>query len=151
MVNYKHQYEQVKKMLSMYQDEIVPGMMAKIEELESHLKELESNEPLTLEELRQMDGEPVWITFVSPTDTCPAHWRIWNTHEYQPCELEACGTVWMAYRRKPYVAPVRSGEWLICCDGYYPYCSKCGEEPYRANNRNLPKFCPNCGARMDGE
>lgn len=49
------------------------------------------------------------------------------------------------------VAPVRHGEWLICCDGYYPYCSKCGEEPYRANNRNLPKFCPNCGARMDGE
>lgn len=100
MTNYKHQYEQVKKMLTTYQDEIVPGMRAKIEELESHLKELESNEPLTLEELRQMDGEPVWITFVSPTDTCPAHWRIWNTHEYQPCELEACGTVWMAYRRK---------------------------------------------------
>ena len=33
--NYKHLYLQMKKMVAMYQDEIVPGFRAKIEELEA--------------------------------------------------------------------------------------------------------------------
>ena len=33
--NYKHLYEQTKLMLEMYQDEIVPGLREKIEELET--------------------------------------------------------------------------------------------------------------------
>lgn len=32
--NYKHLYEQMKTMVEMYQDELVPGMRKKIEELE---------------------------------------------------------------------------------------------------------------------
>jgi hypothetical protein len=32
--NYKHLYEQTKKMLAMYQDELIPGFRKKIEELE---------------------------------------------------------------------------------------------------------------------
>ena len=31
------------------------------QKVESKLKVVESNEPLTLDELRQMDGEPVWL------------------------------------------------------------------------------------------
>ena len=34
--NYKHLYEQTKKMLAMYQDELVPGFRKKIEELEKN-------------------------------------------------------------------------------------------------------------------
>ena len=26
------------------------------------------------------------------------------------------------------VEPVRHGKWVICCDGYYPYCTECGKE-----------------------
>lgn len=33
--NYKHLYEQMKKMVVMYQDEVVPGFRAKINELET--------------------------------------------------------------------------------------------------------------------
>ena len=33
--NYKHLYEQTKKMLTMYQDELIPGFRKQIEELES--------------------------------------------------------------------------------------------------------------------
>lgn len=44
--------------------------------------------------------------------------------------------------------PVRHGEWKICCDGYYPYCSVCKEEPI---GRKMSKYCPNCGAKMDLE
>lgn len=42
--------------------------------------------------------------------------------------------------------PCKYGKWLINCDGYYPYCSECGEEPVR--NR-MSNYCPNCGARME--
>lgn len=33
--NYKHLYEQTKKMLTMYQDELIPGFRKKVEELEA--------------------------------------------------------------------------------------------------------------------
>lgn len=45
-------------------------------------------------------------------------------------------------------APVVHGEWIICCDGYYPYCSVCKKEPKHGEMTN---YCPNCGAKMDGE
>lgn len=38
--NYKHLYEQVKKMLVMYQDEIVPGFREKIEDMENNMAEV---------------------------------------------------------------------------------------------------------------
>ena len=39
-------------------------------------------------------------------------------------------------------------KWEIDCDGYYPYCPKCGEEP---PGRCMTDYCPNCGADMRGE
>lgn len=36
--NYKHLYEQMKTIVEMYQDELVPGLRKKIEELERELK-----------------------------------------------------------------------------------------------------------------
>lgn len=39
--------------------------------------------------------------------------------------------------------PVRHGRWIICSDGYYPYCSECNHWP-----KEMTKFCPNCGAKM---
>lgn len=38
-----------------------------------------------------------------------------------------------------------TANWIICCDGYYPFCSVCGEEP---PGREMSKYCPNCGRRM---
>ena len=53
------------------------------------------------------------------------------------------------------VAEVRHGRWVWDTTGLYPkpICSRCGEEPYRRSNHtsDLPKYCPNCGARMDKE
>lgn len=40
--NYKHLYEQTKKMLTMYQDELVPGYRKKIEELEKQIADYKS-------------------------------------------------------------------------------------------------------------
>lgn len=38
--NYKHLYEQMKKMVAMYQDEIVPGLRKTIEEMERNRVEV---------------------------------------------------------------------------------------------------------------
>ena len=35
--------------------------------------------------------------------------------------------------------------WKIDCNGYYPYCPKCGYEPY---DGRLTNFCPDCGADL---
>lgn len=45
------------------------------------------------------------------------------------------------------VAPVVHAKWVICSDGYYPYCSNCSEGP----KGGLSSFCPHCGAKMDLE
>ena len=41
----------------------------------------------------------------------------------------------------------RKGCWLINSDGYYPYCSRCNNEP---QSRIMTDYCPNCGAHMKG-
>ena len=39
-------------------------------------------------------------------------------------------------------------KWNISCDGYYPYCSNCKNEP---QGREMTAWCPNCGAKTDKE
>ena len=89
------------------------------QELESNLKVLESNEPLTVDELRKMDGEPVWTVGVSYTrDGTFSMWDIiesvnengihfgysdeyvewWN---YGLKNMDGNLFGWIAYRRKP--------------------------------------------------
>lgn len=50
------------------------------------------------------------------------------------------------------VAPVRHGEWLLrhIGAGHYWECSACHTNPCIYVTEHT-KFCPNCGARMDGE
>lgn len=68
-----------------------------------------SNEPLTLEELREMDSEPVWIKF--HMDIYPAVWglvnaaesAVWDIQAHLPQRLafDRYGKTWIAFRRKP--------------------------------------------------
>ena len=77
------------------------------QELESSLKVLESNEPLTVDELREMDGEPVYIH--SDTFSGDCGWRVVKKASvldiqftYGDCFLFTFyGKSWIAYRRKP--------------------------------------------------
>ena len=39
----------------------------------------------------------------------------------------------------------KEGRWEINCDGYYPYCTVCGEEP---DTREMSPTCPMCGASL---
>lgn len=49
------------------------------------------------------------------------------------------------------VAPVVNGEWLLRHEGYGHYweCSVCHTNPCIYVTEHT-KFCPNCGAKMDG-
>ena len=65
------------------------------------------NEPLTQEELREMDGEPVWIVPMRGSGGF-CTWMLVDT-EYELCReahgemavFENCGKTWLAYRRRP--------------------------------------------------
>lgn len=59
------------------------------------------------------------------------------------CVLESYGRA-VAYSEKL----LKHGTWEICSDGYYPYCSECKSEP---DGGKMSRYCPNCGARMDGD
>lgn len=64
------------------------------------------NAPLTLKELREMEGEPVWVEF----SKCPeaSGWMLISAIRYcvydgmlGDCDFVNCGKTWLAYRRKP--------------------------------------------------
>lgn len=47
------------------------------------------------------------------------------------------------------VAPVVHGKWDDSFDGITPYCTACGRT--HSCMRRTPAYCPNCGAKMDGD
>ena len=63
------------------------------------------NQPLTLEELREMDGKPVWV--VQPHKVLPPFWGIVDIEDELVANFKYCAnfedydTEWLAYRRKP--------------------------------------------------
>ena len=68
----------------------------------------QSNDPLTLEELRGMDGEAVWVVPLNDFDILPANYLV-NAYEEQIVvdkfgaylDFEDYGKTWLAYRRRP--------------------------------------------------
>lgn len=80
--------------------------------------ERENTEPLTLEELRQMEGEPVWVKIIGASDFCwpkdawddyglvRKSWvRMWDRSRADiftvAHHFEEYGKSWLAYRNKP--------------------------------------------------
>lgn len=79
-----------------------------MQELINAQQEAEKNEPLTLDELRQMDGEPVYMVDLTG-GTLWDQWIIFKTHTdygFIPrgggwFGAENYGKTWLAYRHKP--------------------------------------------------
>lgn len=63
------------------------------------------NDPLALDELREMDGEPVWIShFAGGPNVCmlvDAKYDVCRDAHGGFAVFENCGKTWLAYRRKP--------------------------------------------------
>ncbi|MGM9562155.1 MAG: hypothetical protein ACI3WT_07925 [Phascolarctobacterium sp.] len=54
-------------------------------------------------------------------------------------------------KRLPTIDPVKHGHWIFVEDMVsYIKCSECGDDICWVNTKR-PKYCPNCGARMDGD
>ena len=83
------------------------------------LRPMPHGEPLTLEQLREMDGEPVWVKQLKGLSVCDTDWavvefrlepdvkhdkiRVWwpgSEDEDTPSE-DDYGKTWLAYRRPP--------------------------------------------------
>ena len=87
-----------------------------VEELEGDTL-TQPNEPLTLEELREMNGEPVWVKRLKGLSVCDTDWAVvefrlepdvkhyeirvwWPGIEYEDTPSEDdYGNTWIAYRR----------------------------------------------------
>lgn len=73
------------------------------------LRNSPTGEPLTLEQLREMDGEPVWILDVGPHKWYGPGWAIVDRNNclvrtvknWNPVFFERYGERWLAYRRPP--------------------------------------------------
>ena len=73
------------------------------------LEEAPPNEPLTIEQLREMDGEPVWIVDVGPHKWYGPGWAIVDRNNclvrtaknWNPVFFERYGERWIAYRCPP--------------------------------------------------
>ena len=71
------------------------------------------NESLTLEELREMNGEPVWIVDIGDRKWYGPGWAIVDRENclvrtaknWNPVFFEKYGERWLAYRRPPEVSP----------------------------------------------
>ena len=69
---------------------------------------LPPNDPLTMEELREMDGEPVWVVPLNDFEILPANYLV-NAYAEQIVvdkfgaylDFEDYGKTWLSYRRKP--------------------------------------------------
>jgi len=68
-----------------------------------------ANEPLTLDELREMDGKPVWAIGKRSLGTEVNGWMLVSATSSRPaaldftgvCNLDSYGKTWIAYRTKP--------------------------------------------------
>ena len=80
-----------------------------IEKAIAALRSLDAVEPLTIEELREMDGEPVWIVDVGPHKWYGPGWAIVDrdnclvrtVKNWNAVFFESYGERWLAYRRQP--------------------------------------------------
>ena len=64
----------------------------------------EANKALTLDELRKMDGEPVWVAHYHGGEWIVVHWNIYGriTTAYNAeLRYDEYGERWLAYRQKP--------------------------------------------------
>lgn len=117
--------------------------------------------PLTLEQLMEMDGKPVWIHNLEEPDK--SQWRLchWDRGKYLVLQgisvrgylVEEYGKSWIAYACPP--AHINREEWSGC-----DFCQKeLDDYPYIAAHGDFsgsdtcyePSYCPVCGRPLTDE
>ena len=126
------------------------------------------NQPLTLEQLRKMDGNPVRVEF---EDGSGGLWGVVHISVFEqiifPNGLHCTighpyyGKIYKAYAYHPANIDREAlcGEWQGEADGYADgelvydvwRCGDCGHIEETDDPDLLPRFCPNCGRAMTPE
>lgn len=125
--------------------------------------------PLTLEQLYQMEGEPVWVVSLSQKGEKTVHqdWFIVTIEDlrltvkrplefgHYICGADTYGKTWLAYAQKPIDFDDWTAEWkeYTGADAGFHYCSKCGQQAFNYEDSGeiievLSDFCPSCGKAM---
>lgn len=128
-----------------------------------------NNDPLTIDELHEMDGKPVWIENLENPEK--SQWRLchWDRGKYlvlqgisiQGYLLEDYGVSWIAFESEPF--HIDLSKWGECTSCHK--CSSCrysiegnANDPvtpcYECSNFNnyTPRnFCPDCGRPLTKE
>lgn len=148
--------------------QIAEDTIAEMPTLEDHFPDPTKMIPLTLEQLRKMDGQPVWVEDLEKSER--SWWRLiyWDRGKYmvllsksvEGYILEEYGKTWLAYAYPP--AHIDRESWeecescetcVSCKNSLVPYgenpCKECsfGErECYEPRN-----FCPDFGRPLTEE
>lgn len=118
---------------------------------------VKSGDPLTLEQLREMGGQPYWHIGLQ-TDSPEPHWKILDPLVARCPEDYGYGKRWLAYAYTPAHIDREAlcGEWQGEADGYADgelvydvwRCGDCGHVEETDDPDLLPRFCPDCGRAM---
>lgn len=126
---------------------------------------MSDNKALTLEQLRKMDGKPVWCEWLLPEDRAveDGKWFIVIVGEKKGLEIkrptdygdyflktEDYGKTWLAYAYPPAHIDREAWEPCIKCNGKCYFCkfnetSKCGKCKNHEFYSPMFNFCPDCG------
>lgn len=107
---YPEMNETIKDLLRRSEEPMQLYILAWIEELEKQVSDLTPphNDPLTLDELREMGEEPYWHVGLQD-DSRPPHWSILDPFFAKHIEDYGYGVRWLAYRRKQEKGHNRNG------------------------------------------
>lgn len=121
------------------------------------------SEPIAIEQLREMGGQPYWHVGLQ-TDSPEAHWKILDLFVARCPEDYGYGKRWLAYAyppahidREAWTAEWRElhGDKMVGLDDcgedvyrhyHYSVCTSCGKGTAVKSN-----FCPSCGRAMTPE
>lgn len=119
------------------------------------LRQMPHGEPLTLEQLRDMDGKPVWCEWLLPEDKAveSGKWfivvigdltglKILRPLEFGNCfcKEEEYGETWLAYAYPPAHIDREAWEPCECCK---PSCKTCANA-YAWDTHGKPDVCKKC-------
>lgn len=142
---------------------------------DDHSRDLTKMVPLTLEQLQEMNGEPVWITSVKKDGKIPSRWVLYSGKSEsrdredvyvfattggiaQGYKGAAYGKTWLAYTNKP--AHIDRDVWEPCSESCRKNCMNCdhnadelfGDADYCKDchrcskwETSVHKYCERCG------